>query len=771
MNKIRSCFNRYDTIFNRLIMSFVVLVIVVALFIGGILTVQFSLNYNQKIEKLEKYRLEYLGNNMNALFEGANNIILDITNLGNKDEDIQKFLYYPMKDDFFKAVNLLKYLHNIHAQNDSYVASIELYTLKNDVWISTFTGINYTDENHADFIHSLDIFDTQTSFQDGRRWISHRLMKFGKSEYPVYSFTAGYPLYTTQESRCKGYLIVNIRQEAVQKLLRDFLTRELDAVAIMNRQGEIVTVEGNIDGFNRFLKYNSELVAKILTQPGNQEGYRINDSIITSQSVGIADWKIINLVSTKEYYDETREIQSNILYFLVGVILVGLILSYCFARNLYKPIYLIMNKLNRAKLNKKARESEYYYIDRAIEELCDRAEEKEKVLYENRNIIKRDFVVNLISAKIFDEKEIDEKLKLLGYREGMQCNYLLIIKLHQKMYAHLDELTRNLVIYNMIHFLDNYTGNMTRCLAADLFDGKICVVFSSRENGQEELAVLRKKFLDYVKINLSVDPIILQSGMFSNIREAHGIYNRLQKLVEYLYFMPHTYFVNGELLEERLAHQRDTMNIDFELFSEALVTRNLELVKDILRSFVEEAATLTVSAAYLNGAVLKYVFIYNHFMRDIMKENREKNDTRMFKDINEQYDIEDFYFWFIKLIDNTFKDLERMENNPTKTVIGLIEKVILEHLEEDLSLEFIAEKVYLSPKYISRIFKEEKGINITQFITDCKLKKAAKLLIESNISLEELIRLVGFSSSNYFIKKFKEKYSVTPIQYRRNSIV
>jgi len=124
----------------------------------------------------------------------------------------------------------------------------------------------------------------------------------------------------------------------------------------------------------------------------------------------------------------------------------------------------------------------------------------------------------------------------------------------------------------------------------------------------------------------------------------------------------------------------------------------------------------------------------------------------------------------MKLIETTFDELSRLEENPTKTVVQLIEKVIMENLEENLSLEFIAEKVFLSPKYISRIFKEESGMNITQFMTECKLKKAAKLLVESNIPLEELIKQVGFSSSNYFIKKFKEKYSITPVQYRRNSI-
>jgi len=85
MKKRFNCLNRFDTIFNRLILSFVVLVVAVALFIGIILTVQFSVNYNKKIEELENYRLRYLKNNVEAIFKDSNQIILDIINLGNQN--------------------------------------------------------------------------------------------------------------------------------------------------------------------------------------------------------------------------------------------------------------------------------------------------------------------------------------------------------------------------------------------------------------------------------------------------------------------------------------------------------------------------------------------------------------------------------------------------------------------------------------------------------------------------------------------------------------
>ena len=765
MKKRFNYLNRFDTIFNRLVLSFVVLVVVVALFIGIILTVQFSVNYNKKIEELENYRLRYLKSNVEDLFKESNQIILDIINLGNQNEDIQKYLYYPMEKDILKAVNILEFIKVIRTQKDSAISSIELYTEKNNVHISTFTGINFSS-------YTEDIFDEQgeTKYQNSRRWVSHRVMTFGNREHKVYTFAAKYPLYTEEPLMVKGYVAVNIREDVVYKLLADFITGDLDAVAIMNRQGEIIALEGNVEGFHALLEDKKEQIDDIIADGEANGNYRIGNTVVTSQSAGIEDWVIVNMVSTKKYFDETRKIQMNILYFSCTVIAVGILFSYLFARNLYRPFHLIINRLDKMKFSKKARESEYYYIDRAIEELYDRAIEKEEVLHENRNIIKRDFVLNLLSAKITNEKEAEDKLTLLGCNLPLYSHYVLMIKLHRKLTNSLDELTRNLLIYNMTYFFDNYSNRDTRCLSADLFDGTVCVVFSVKEDGKRELAVLRNKFTDYMKINFSVDAIILQSAGFSKLTEVHRTYQRLEKLIDYLYFMPYVYFLNEAELQDKVSNLKEAMNIDFESFSEALVSRNIGQIEVILKNFIKEAAEFTVLAEYLNGAILKFVFLYNHFMRDIMKESKNKNDTQLFKDINDLYNVEDFYFWFMKLIETTFEELSSLEKNPTKTVVQLIEKVIMENLEENLSLEFIAEKVFLSPKYISRIFKEEKGMNITQFMMEYKLKKAAKLLVESNLPLEELVKQVGFSSSNYFIKKFKEKYSITPVQYRRNSI-
>lgn len=69
-------------------------------------------------------------------------------------------------------------------------------------------------------------------------------------------------------------------------------------------------------------------------------------------------------------------------------------------------------------------------------------------------------------------------------------------------------------------------------------------------------------------------------------------------------------------------------------------------------------------------------------------------------------------------------------------------------------------------EHISRTFKKEMGITLTQFINDHKIQYAAYLLVTTNLSLSEILNKINILSDSYFIKLFKKKYKLTPHQYR-----
>lgn len=106
------------------------------------------------------------------------------------------------------------------------------------------------------------------------------------------------------------------------------------------------------------------------------------------------------------------------------------------------------------------------------------------------------------------------------------------------------------------------------------------------------------------------------------------------------------------------------------------------------------------------------------------------------------------------------------ENIGVNTTVSRIHRFIDTHLDSDLSLIRIAGHIGLNAKYISRIYKESTGENLNNYINRQRLKRAAELLRDSSLTVEEISQRVGFTSSAYFIKRFKQQFGSTPKRFR-----
>jgi len=99
--------------------------------------------------------------------------------------------------------------------------------------------------------------------------------------------------------------------------------------------------------------------------------------------------------------------------------------------------------------------------------------------------------------------------------------------------------------------------------------------------------------------------------------------------------------------------------------------------------------------------------------------------------------------------------------------IQQIKQFIEEHSHEDISLETIGKRVGLSPFYISKMFKEQLGVNYIDFLTECRIEKAKRLMADPERSLKEITFEVGYHDPNYFSKVFKKMCELSPTEYRK----
>ena len=101
----------------------------------------------------------------------------------------------------------------------------------------------------------------------------------------------------------------------------------------------------------------------------------------------------------------------------------------------------------------------------------------------------------------------------------------------------------------------------------------------------------------------------------------------------------------------------------------------------------------------------------------------------------------------------------------------IIEKVcsyIDDNLDKDLSLDVLANVADVSTFYLSKLFKEEKSENIVNFVTNKRLEKARQLLSETKYSIKEITAFTGYNDQNYFSRLFKNKFGISPSEFRNN---
>ena len=85
----------------------------------------------------------------------------------------------------------------------------------------------------------------------------------------------------------------------------------------------------------------------------------------------------------------------------------------------------------------------------------------------------------------------------------------------------------------------------------------------------------------------------------------------------------------------------------------------------------------------------------------------------------------------------------------------------------ECNVTWVSGKLYMQPAYVGRLFSKKTGIGLAEYIVECRMKQASLLLRESNVPVNEIAAKVGYSYSNYFTRAFRNRFGLSPSEYRQ----
>ena len=121
--------------------------------------------------------------------------------------------------------------------------------------------------------------------------------------------------------------------------------------------------------------------------------------------------------------------------------------------------------------------------------------------------------------------------------------------------------------------------------------------------------------------------------------------------------------------------------------------------------------------------------------------------------------------WFCEASDEAARRLRQRG----RLDIGQVRQYISENYDKNLSLQSVADHFYVSREYLSRSFKAEYKGSFSEYLLSCRMERAKVLLVEYNLPIKEVWRMLRFVDQTHFYKCFKRYFGMTPGEMRAAS--
>jgi YesN/AraC family two-component response regulator len=116
-----------------------------------------------------------------------------------------------------------------------------------------------------------------------------------------------------------------------------------------------------------------------------------------------------------------------------------------------------------------------------------------------------------------------------------------------------------------------------------------------------------------------------------------------------------------------------------------------------------------------------------------------------------------------------FSTEEEQNNIPPEEVIVIIKEYIEKNYNQNIKIAMFADKYFYSKEYLSKLFKNEYGFGIYEYVQKIRMERAKDLLSDPEINIRSISERLGYADNNYFSKAFRNYYGCSPSQFRKEA--
>ncbi|UUZ93521.1 AraC family transcriptional regulator [Paenibacillus sp. P25] len=719
-----------NTFFNRLILSHTALAVVLLGLAGGYLYTQASQMMVNEIARDSQSRLvaakDYVERTLLRKYEDnlQNKAVPTIFTRNNSN--LNYLLDNGWEGNLDLILSLQQELDNFRKTSEG-ASNITLYFQKGNYVVNSDLFFE-NPENSTDFAFIGELPHTLPN-----RWML-RTLPDGKH---AMTYVVKLP-YGTVSSSPKGYLYVDVDLDYLKQAVAKIMISSFERFYIFDANGNLLLQTAG---------ENTEEVGSLQQAIGSgKTATKISDSVrgtvVLSHLAGSKSeygWTYAMVRPMNSFVLESKQLKNKIFAACCLVLLFGLAVSYLISKRFYLPMKKLIQhvrNLYQPGLNP-GQANEYMIIGSALNFMGQKIESLESQARKNemKNLVlgaglglehvdglQQECRYQVVHVELIEGDS--EKLKMRYEQQGRTVPYEVVCLNSQEA--------------AIIYYLDSRT---------EMDDGTVAA----------ELDKIKDEVQGELRFGAGIGTsVVSQEEIPLSYRAAHQAYRyRFMYGPEAIIlhskisaFDPKPPLISLGTFQNTLkAGNVEGTNQFIDEFAATLMERNIQLES------VELALLQLVSALYetiIDLELQQVVSPSNLF--DELKKDTLAETIASIRSLSERIGVH----------------VRDSVKHKQAEVIFKLKAYIDEHLHEELSLNVLSEVASLAPAYISTLFGEVMNESFTEYVTRIRLEKAARLLQEDNkLSVTEIASLVGYRTLQYFHFKFKERFGITPVQYRQ----
>lgn len=747
-------------LFAKMFLSYCVCLVIVAAFVGSTIYARVLGDYQRELEDLSSgVMTQYADILQTRVIDPAESCALDFLLGRSSDITIQKVLSssrlplhiaYTYKDDFCAAAT--RYIPMI---ND-----IRIYNVKQNMFLSQSIGLYYINDHKE--VNAYPNRWLEDLKQTSGGWFSLQPAEYPGLEGWQLSYAVSYPLNVSFEN-ARGYLIIDVSEGFLRDILNGVSTASDETLLVVDADGRVLSSQ-NADWIGRAMTDGGLPAISTLAQGADVSEFQAEGGQQTlCYSAPLSNgWRVLRILPTGVFYASLTSMRTSLLIAGFAALGVGLVLALVFSHRMYKPVRTITRWLRMETPFKDADEhlNEYTFIDNAIKGMKTSISEMQALVDASRPLAKQNLISSLIDGSLLSMDTFRMRMEQLGLKSEDGAYNIIRLTLSNTMMNAPEPQHIEMIKRDILERLEALSSEETLILASSVKNDEIAaLVISADRNLHDALEEIGLMLLEQYERHIE-----MSIGSWQTLPlKLHQSYLDAQRAQLYHFFHPDWLYSPWPMIDGKQLCDCTSLNAHADAFVAAVKNGSGDAAIDAVHLFSYDAQ----DHMYPYDEALSALRRMQEAV-DVATTGEARTAMDAFLEKGGLYrNIREYALELCRITRLALEPASGDDEGRPSQQVEWLQHFISQNLHTDLSLTSLADSVHLSSSYLSRLFKKETGVTVTDYITAERMEKARQLLEQTDQSIESITQQVGYPTHHYFTKRFKQRFGVTPKEYRQ----